>query len=248
MNWYKVLKFSSYSLEFPKDVYPQIKEIVEKIINFYIKYKKPLLGVTFIGKIIFLDIYSKRQLISKIYITNEVVSTKVTLNNKPLAYRDRINGNIYFNIVKEFLQGVKDDINLVKLTIENQLIHELTHSVDPKIINLNRTYPNIAHRLLTPTEFDSHSKEIISYINTAYKNIKNKDKIKNWVISDKFGELDSIIMNILNIPDPIFRIIQFWKDNKPIFYRKLKQRIYNEVINNGSNTRQNQKSKTNNEK
>jgi len=41
-------------------------------------------------------------------------------------------------------------------------------------------------------------------------------------------------MAILKMPEPIFYIIQYWRNNGPEFYRKLRERIYNEVLNESS--------------
>ena len=36
------------------------------------------------------------------------------------------------------------------------------------------------------------------------------------------------------MPENNYYLIQFWKDKKPEYIRKLRQRLYNEVLNEGS--------------
>ena len=116
-------------------------------------------------------------------------------------------------------------------------MHELSHSIDPKIKSLNKNYPN-THEYLKPTEFDGYSQELTGYIKTAYEKPENRKMIKEWLISNSFGELfkntNQDLLNILKIPWQIFDIINFWRINNPIYVRKFRQRIYNEIIRNGN--------------
>lgn len=249
MNWYKLanFKYGSYSLELPKKAYWQIDEILKKILNFYKNVKTMPQSPIFIGTISFENIYTNKESISNIYINNKIVS----INGGTIAYRDRINGNIYFNIIKERLLDLRKnkDYNKIKNEMKSELTHEITHSIDLKIVNLNIKYPPNTDRLFTPTEFDAYSKEIINYVKNAYKIDKNKEIIKKWLIFDNFEEIDENMIRTLNMPEQIFQIIQYWKkNNKKDFLKRLRQRLFMEVISNDNNIRQNQRSKKNNEK
>jgi len=235
MNWYKKIKFSSYNLKMPPEIYPQIDNIVESILNFYRNYTGLPSSPEKIGTISFVDNYSGENISSDIYINNNFVEK----DNRIPAKRDRITGNIYFNIY-EIVDRYPEQINMnvLKTYLTNQLVHELSHSIDPKIKSLNKRYPN-THEYLKPTEFDAYSKELTEYIKTAYEKPENRKMIKEWLVSNSFGELfrntNENLLNILNISQLIFDIINFWKINNPTYLRKFRQRIYNEVITNENN-------------
>jgi len=232
MNWYKRIKFSSYNLRIPPEIYSQINNTVENILNFYKNYTGLPNSPEKIGTISFVDNYSGENISSDIYINNNFVEN----DNDIPAKRDRITGNIYFNIYKIIDRYPEQiDLNILKPYLENQLMHELSHSIDPKIKSLNKRYPN-THEYLKPTEFDAYSLEITGYIKKAYKKPENRKIIKEWLISNSFGKLDQNIIDILKIHPDLFRIINFWRINNPIYFRKFRQRIYNEVIINENNT------------
>jgi hypothetical protein len=227
MNWYKKVKISSNTLKLPPEIYPQIETIIKNILLFYKNFQSLPSSPIQIGTISFLDKYSNQNVSSNIYINNKFVEQA---GNIP-AQRDRITGNIYFNIYKEVnVFPERIDENYLKNILTNQLYHELSHSIDPKIISLQKQYPNMSD-WSKPTEFDAYSRELIEYVKNAYQNPQNKESIKQWLVSESFGETNPEINTILNIPSPLFVIINFWKQNNPIYIKKLKQRIYNEVIN-----------------
>jgi len=236
MNWYQILKFSSYNLKIPPEAYSQIDTTVENILNFYKNYTGLPNSPMKIGTISFVDNYSGENIFSDIYINNSFMED----DNDTPAKRDRITGNIYFNIYKLVDRGkynLKIE-NTLKLYLENQLMHELSHSIDPKIKSLNKNYPN-THEYLKPTEFDGYSQELTGYIKNAYKKPENREIIKEWLVSNSFGELfintNRNLLNILKIPQMIFDIINFWRINNLIYLRKFRQRIYNETIINENN-------------
>jgi hypothetical protein len=232
MNWYKKLKRGSYTLNLPAEIYPQIKKIIKDILLFYKNFQALSSSPIQIGTISFFDKYSNQNISSIIYINNKFIEQE---GNIP-AQRDRITGNIYFNIYKEVEISPKTiDYNYLKHILTNQLVHELSHSIDPKITSLQKQYPNIKE-WSKPTEFDAYSRELIEYIRNAYQNPQNKENIKQWIVSESFGETNPEIIRKLNIPFDLFLIIDFWKQNNPIYIKKLKQRIYNEVISNENTT------------
>ena len=237
MNWYNKLKFSSYNLRMPPEIYPQIDTIVENILNFYRNYTGLPNSPIKIGTISFIDNYSGENVSSDIYLNNITIED----DYNTLAKRDRITGNIYFNIYNIHSSNDISEQNLskVKNIIKNQLIHELSHSIDPKIKSLDKKYPNV-EEYSKPTEFDAYSKELTEYIKKAYEKPENRKIIKEWLISNSFGELfrdtNENLLNILNIPQPIFDIINFWRIKNFTYLRKFRQRIYNEVIINENNT------------
>jgi len=230
MNWYKKIKFSSYNLKMPPEIYPQIDNIVENILNFYRNYTGLPSSPEKIGTISFVDNYSGENVSSDIYINNSFMKD----DGNTLAKRDRITGNIYFNIY-DVIEISPDEINMnvLKSYLTNQIIHELSHSIDTKIKSLDKKYPN-THEYLKPTEFDGYSQELTGYIKKAYEKPENRKMIKEWLISNSFGELsrntNEDLLNILKIPQPIFDIINFWKISNSIYLKKFRQRIYNEVI------------------
>ena len=83
--------------------------------------------------------------------------------------------------------------------------------------------------LLDKTEFDAYSQEITKYIEDAYNNTDNKEIIIKWLSSSLFGEKTKNAYEMLKMPENLYYIIKFWKENNPIFFKKLRQRIYNEI-------------------
>jgi len=232
MNWYKKIKFSSYNLRMPPEAYPQINTIVENILNFYKNYTGLPNSPEKIGEISFIDNYSGENVSSDVYMNNSFMED----DNYTPAKRDRITGNIYFNIYKTIeIRPEEIDTNILKSYLTNQLMHELSHSIDPKIKSLNKNYPN-THEYSKPTEFDGYSQELTGYIKKTYEKPENKQIIKEWLVSNSFGEYEPNIIKKLNINPDLFKIINFWRINNPTYLRKFRQRIYNEVIINESNT------------
>ena len=232
MNWYKTLKLASYNLRMPNEAYSQIDTIVENILNFYKNYTGLPNSPIKIGTISFIDNYSGENVSSDIYINNNFIEN----DNGTPAKRDRITGNIYFNIyeiVDRYPEQI--DMNVLKPYIKNQLMHELSHSIDPKIKSLNKKYPN-THEYLKPTEFDGYSQELTGYIKKAYEKPENRKIIKEWLVSNSFGKFDQNIIGKLKIHPDLFKIINFWRINDSTYLRKFRQRIYNEIIKNENNT------------
>jgi len=160
MNWYKKYKYSSYNLRLPPEIENQIDIVVNNIINFYKTLKNLPAFPVQMGTISFFDVYSKKDISVPIFMSNQFVED----DKKTPAKRDRKTGNIYFNIFKAFLlDPYKIDWDNLKPMFKNQLYHELSHSIDPKIISLDKQYPN-THNFLQPTEFDGYSQEITRYI------------------------------------------------------------------------------------
>ncbi len=226
MNWYKNIIFSSRNLKLPEGTEEQVRGIVDKIIislqNLQNLPEDPIL----IGQINFINPYNKQNSLSNIYLNNKTVEE----TGNTVAMRDRQTGDIYLNIYKAFLLSHKNliDINYTKKILKEHLFHELTHSIDPKIINLNKTYDMYEYD--KPTEFDAYSREITNYINTAYKSEENQALLKRYMVSNSFGEPLDDIINILNMPINLFFIIKYWKENNPKYIKQLRQRIFNEVI------------------
>ena len=225
-NWYKNTTYSSWNLKTPENIYPQIDNIVNNIVDFYRTLKEVPSTPLKIGTVSFLDEYSGNNIFSDIYINNKMVED----DGGTFAKRDRDNGNIYFNIFKEaILNGVNEQyLNTLRNFLRGNLIHELSHSIDPKIVDLDKTY-NL-YDYLKPTEFDAYSKEITDFIKKAYQDKNNREILKDWIVSSDFGIYSEEINNILNMPSPLFQIINIWKNNNLKFYRKLRQRIANEVF------------------
>jgi hypothetical protein len=229
MNWFKKL-LASHNLRLPDSVYPQIDTIVEIIIN----YCKNLTSIPStpvqMGIISFVDIYTNQNLNIKIFLDNRMA------NEELLSGREKNTGDIYVGVYYDIF-GKELSSNLTstfRQFLKNQIIHELSHSVDQKItnINLQNKYNNNLY-LLKSTEFDAYSKEITEYIKAAYKNPLNQKMIMNWLKSNNFGT-NSIennqIKNILNINPELFDIINYWRVNKPTYLQKFRQRIINDII------------------
>ena len=229
MNWFKIYKYGSYNLRLPPEAENQIDIVVNNIINFYKTLKSLPASPIQIGTVSFFDIYSKNNISVNIFMSNQFVED----DKKTPAKRDRKTGNIYCNIFKAFLiDPDRIDWNNLKPILKNQLYHELSHSIDPKIISLNKQYSGMDEKL-RPTEFDGYSQEITRYILEAYKIPQNKEKIREWVTSSFFGEDNNEIMGLLKIPDYIFNIIKKWRYDNPDFLKRFRQRIYNEIMTKG---------------
>ena len=74
MNWYKKI-YSSYNLRLPKEIYPQIDEITEKILDYYKNYNNNSQS-SFLGKISFFNKYINNNSVSNIYINNNLFSLR----------------------------------------------------------------------------------------------------------------------------------------------------------------------------
>jgi len=230
-NWYKNIIFSSYNLNFPEEIYSQINETIDSIILILNNLIELPQSPIFIKKIEFINPYFKKYNFSNIYLNNEFVEQKDGIDIPGI--RDRITGDIYINIYKLFIYNKSNiDINYMKKILFNHLIHELSHSIDPKIIELNKEYN--MNEYLKPTEFDAYSKEITENIKNSYKDKNNRNILKNWIITDNFGHFVPEIIKILNMPEHNYYLIQLWKQESPELYRRLRERIYNEVLSEDS--------------
>jgi len=90
---------------------------------------------------------------------------------------------------------------------------------------------------LSAIEFDAYSKEITEIIKTAYKGEDNKEMIRRWISSKSFYyeiEESMEIVFILNISFFYLEVISYWGKNNSKYIRKLRQRLYNEVLNESS--------------
>ena len=90
---------------------------------------------------------------------------------------------------------------------------------------------------LSTIEFDAYSKEITEIIKRVYKGEDNKEMIRRWISSKSFYyeiEESMEIVFILNISFFYLEVISYWGKNNSKYIRKLRQRLYNEVLNESS--------------
>jgi len=205
MSW--LSKTSSNLLKIPAEVLQDIQDITDEIIN-YTKAKKTKSEA--IGTISFLNPYTNKQQATKIVIFPE--------NYK--HYNEIAVYNPKENTISVFPYHFKtNDIKLFRQAIIGAIRHEVTHAIDPKFYR--KTYPPSTSYLDFDYEFDGISAQIIQRIQDKINN-QNRNELMKWMKS-----------SISPLPEylyPFEKTIIYWKNNKPAWFRKLIQRIYNEVL------------------
>lgn len=229
VNWYRIFKSAAFNIKFTEEINPQIEQIVNQLLQYLYNLQEIPAQPIFMGQINYINPYNKQEIHNNIYLNNKIMEDE----NNTVAMIDRQTGNVYINIYKTFIPPkIKPaDYLYVKEILKNHLIHEIIHSADPKISNLNKIYDLPEYS--KPTEFDAYSKEITSYMLNYYKNLNDKQKetIETWIKNNNFGERTGDIKDLLYMPDDLFNIMKYWKVNNPDYIRKLRQRLYTEVIN-----------------
>lgn len=228
MNWYKK---STRSPKLSDDIYPQIDQIVEKIVLFFRSNEKAPSKFLRVGTITSHNHHYNVNVKSEIYLTNKYVEEEATG-----GYRDRITGNIFLNILQKgfkYKSWTKDQ--KIREIYKTFLEHELTHSSDIKINDKKLisyfNYFDHMEETRRPTELDAYSKNIVEEIKRFYnKSEENKELVKKILASDNIMDLRN--KNIISYN--LFEIFVFWYKNKPTYFRTLLKRIYNEVINENS--------------
>jgi len=220
INWYKKIIYSSNNIKFPEDLDNKIDEIAQKSVDFfYSNSEKPIYG----GDINIIDPYTDKE--DKILFTiypftpNEINSIAVFNPQKRIITIFPFHHNLsYFNE------------NILFQLYKEKIYHEITHFIDPKfkIPDWWRDRSKIDY-LKREEEFDAYSKEI-EFVIKSDLNEQNREKIKDWLRNG----------NIYSLPyffDPYKDTIGYWKDNVPNFYRMLKQRIYNLLMEEKENVK-----------
>ena len=213
MNWYKYLKFSSRNIKLPKEIEKQINDITNISVKYYFsnQKKKNIAGIIY-----FTNPYTKQQ-----------DNIPVVLHPLTSGFENTIaNFNPQERIINIFPYHHKiQDVNFSKLFnyIKENLYHEITHSIDPKFLIKDwwRNRKNVDY-LLREEEFDAYSKQI-EYIVQNNINKTNIENLKTWLRTNNIESMPDYLQNYKNI-------IQYWQTNKPIYIKKLKQRIYNSFI------------------
>jgi hypothetical protein len=218
MNWYKYIKFSSNNLKFPQNIEEQIDRISNECVKYYFsKEDKPIIEESFN----FINPYSQEKDNIPVIIhplTNEFKNTTALFNPQKRSLSifpyhhnlQNVNKNSLLNYIKQYIY------------------HELSHAIDPKFLIKDwwRNRKNVDY-LLREEEFDAYSKQI-EYIIQNNINEKNIENLKTWLRTND----TNLIPNYLN---NYKEIIQYWQGNKPIYIKKLKQRIYNSFIGRPNN-------------
>lgn len=216
MNWYRIFKFGSNFVKLPDNIDEQINEVAREAVKYYFYNKNK---EEIIGKFTFINPYTKNS--DYIY----VVSWSFTLDQK-----DAIAAfNPQNRIMSIFPYHHKiNNVNTMSLFhyIKENLYHEVTHMVDPKFLIKDwwRGRQNINY-LSREEEFDGYSRQIEFIIKTNL-NEKNIEDFINWLRTDNINLLSKLLSQNKDIED----VILYWRTNKSIYYKKLKQRLYNSFV------------------
>lgn len=220
MNWYKI---SSHNIRIPDNVYIQINNIAQLAAQ---KNKEDQNGSEEqLGVIKFIDIYS-----------GENISVNVVLSDKQWSggYFASYNPVNNFIILLRFGGNIDNwdtvSIQDLKKQFYSSIVHEIIHSIDPKIrkdlsYNINQEYDFKFH------EFDALCYEITNSVILELKDIEiiDSDEFVKAKKDIKIFLKNKILYN-QSCPD-IFggiycKIIKKWIQN-PVFLKKFKQRIVN---------------------
>ena len=227
MSWYKK---TSRNIDINRDLeidaidiaadvvknWPSFKSSTQEYINYRVTYRSKYTDED--NSVIFAFFETKKN--------KNVIATYDEMTNLVTFFPENL---IHAGIVKTF-----DDPKVIEI-IASYIMHEITHNVDPK-----RNLPDYRQRqeeikeeqdkgntnayYRSPTEFDAYSKQISYDIRLfAYKNDKNKEMVLEWLRSNNFDNLFSIIDR--KMYEPFLTAISASSKNLKI----LKQRILNEL-------------------
>lgn len=206
MSW--LSKTSSNLLKVPTEVLQDIQDIVDEVIN-YIENKKKKPEA--IGILKLSNPYTKKYQEIRVVILPESSNSMAIYNPGEKT-------------ISIFAYAQKtDNLESLKNWFIAVIRHEITHAVDPKFFR--RKYSPKTEYLDLDYEFDGISAEIIQHINDDINddiNDQNKQDLLEWIKTPI--QMPSILY-------PFKNYISYWKNNKPKWFRKLIQRIYNEVFN-----------------
>ncbi|MFA5758894.1 MAG: hypothetical protein WC942_06020 [Clostridia bacterium] len=214
MNWYKRNKLASNNIKFPENIEEDINEISEYCVNYYFEGRQ---GKEFIKEINFINPYKNKQ--ERVYI---VVYPSTSNKIEAIASFNSQNKTI---VIFPYHNNT-DNINRYELfiLIKRAVYHEITHAIDPKlsIPNWQKNRINIKYEL-KQEEFDAYSKQIeITIKNNLNEN--NFEEFKNWLLSSDINTIPFYLDWYKN------KFLKEWEKYKPIYIKKLKQRLYNIFI------------------
>ena len=219
MNWYLKIISSSHNLKFPEGIEEQINALINQCVKYcFSKQNKPIYGGTFI----YINPYTNQQdSINSIIFPSAPHSFEKTIalfnpqkrSISIFPYNHNINNispSILFNYLKPYIY------------------HEISHAIDPKFLIKDwwKNRKNIDY-LLREEEFDAYSKQI-EYIIQNNINKTNIENLKTWLKTNDINIIPDYLQCHKNK-------IQYWQENKPIYIKKLKQRIYNSFIKGSEN-------------
>ena len=213
MNWFK--KISSFNIRFNDEIEQDIKEITKYVLNYYLEENTELFVM---NPWVFSDPYQNTQ--RKVNIV--VFPTK---QGNQIAYYNGDSQTI--SIFPHNLQTDVKNKNLLFNAFEYAIKHEVAHAIDPKL-RIEKPIEGEGYEYYSsPAEFDAYSKQITEHLKQYIKeNPENKNTIEKWLRNDTLSADNPLTI--------YSEILQFWAqsdyENKTNYIRKLKQRIYNEVI------------------
>jgi hypothetical protein len=213
MNWYKKIILSSKNIQFPDDIEEQIDEISNKTVEYYFSQQNEKI---FGGTFNFINPYN-----------NQLNSIPTIIHPFTIEFKNTI---AIFNPQKRILSIFPYHHNIKDINpsnffnyIKSYIYHEITHAIDPKFLIEDwwRNRQDVDY-LLREEEFDAYSKQIEQTIKNNINDI-NIENLKMWLKTDNTDLMPGCLKDHLDI-------IQYWKINKPIYMKKLKQRLYNFFI------------------
>jgi hypothetical protein len=222
MNWYKL---SSKNIKITDEMIQLSLEIAQEIYKFYGKQFK----IDNIGSVSFTNPYTN--LMQKVFIVvmpdkREQIAEYVFKNNMLRIFPNSLLSNKNTKTNKDIF------INSFKVAI----IHELTHSIDPKFYTDNKfdglgKSINVLNKpdqyYIFEPEFDAYSQQITQEIKNYLLNGKiSINDVKKW-LREKSIIIPPFLLSYKEMLD-------YWlesdKNRKTNFMIKLKQRIYNEFL------------------
>jgi hypothetical protein len=224
MSWLsRVFKVSSITLRFSEEIKEDIKNIVDAVLNYYLVKSQ---YVSSFDPWKFKDPYSGQNREINIKILPESPTSNQIAQYIPLVST--------IEIFPHNLKTSVTDESLLFSAFYNAISHEVAHCIDPKLSpllvnkNLKKTKEKSeSDNYVNPVEFDGYSKQIIEDLKQQVDyNPSVLRSIMNWLRT-----------NFLELYSPInmySSVLKYWTESDKIkktdYIRKLKQRIYNEVI------------------
>ena len=210
MNWFK--KISSFNLRFTDEIEQDIQEIAQTVLEYYLNnIQEP----QYLGSVKFTDPYQNTQ--RKV----NIVVLPSSKTNDQFGYYDPNEETV--SIFPHNLQTKIKNKTLLFNAFEDGIRHEIAHVIDPKL-KIKETGKD---NYLSPEEFDAYSKQITEQLKREIKNNKNIKPVVEEYLRTNTLQRSNPISNFTEI-------LEIWnksdQENNTDYIRRLKLRIYNEVL------------------
>jgi len=210
MNWFK--KISSFNLKFTDEIEQDIQEIAKTVLEYYLNNSQE---PQYLGSVKFTDPYQNTQREVNIIV---LPSSKTS---DQFGYYDPNEETV--SIFPHNLRTKITNRTLLFNAFEDGIRHEIAHVIDPKL-KIKETGKD---KYLSPEEFDAYSKQITEQLKREIENNNNiQPIIEEWLRTDILQDGNPI----LNYIEALTAWDQSDQENNTNYIRKLKLRIYNEIL------------------